>query len=128
MRVRYPDPDPDRPEIANIKRLFNPANWGVDRYGRPTIALEHHRVTLHRFGSGWTWSCERYDEPGFIRRGVKVYPLIAARVDVRSQLWTDLVDGGMEREMVYRRAAASAPKKRRPLASASSLRSGTWRP
>jgi hypothetical protein len=89
--MRYADPDADSPDIALLRRLRDPASWGVDRYGRPTIALEHHRVTLHRFGTGWTWSCERYDEPSFISRGVKVYQLIAVQSDVTGHLWADLV-------------------------------------
>jgi hypothetical protein len=98
------------PDIQMLKRLHNPANWSVDQHGRPTIALTHHRVTLHRVQGGWTWTCERFDEPGVVRRG-KVYPMIEiARTGV-TDLWADLVDGGTAREDVYRRLAASAEKK-----------------
>lgn len=97
-------------DILVLKRLHDPANWGVDQHGRPTIALTHHRVTLHPVRGGWTWTCERLDEPGVVRRG-KVYPRIEiARTGV-TDLWADLVDGGTTREDVYRRLAASAEKK-----------------
>jgi hypothetical protein len=102
-------------DIVLLKHINDPANWGTDRFGRPTIVLEHHRVTLHRVGpqgtDSWTWTCERLDEPGVIRRWVKSYPLAAAWSAVCGQLWADLVDGGTAREDVFRRMAASAEKK-----------------
>jgi hypothetical protein len=118
-----PQPDPAlSPDIALLKHINDPANWGLDRFGRSTILLKHHRVTLHRIGpqgsDRWTWSCERLDTPGIIWRWVKTYPLCAAHGAVALQLWADLVDGGTAREDVFRRMAASAekkwPKTRRP--------------
>ena len=103
------------PDIMLLKHINDPANWGFDRFGRPTIVLEHHWVTLHRVGpqgtDSWTWTCERLDEPGVIRRWTKSYPLAAAWSAVCGQLWADLVDGGTTREDVFRRMAASAAKR-----------------
>jgi len=103
----------DHPYLVLQRRLADPANWDVDRCGRQTIALEHHRVTLHRVGRGWTWSYERFDEPGFIRRGAVVADIPAAWFHMVHEFWQDLVDGGTKREMVFRGLAATAAKRRR---------------
>ncbi len=110
MDTRTPDTQVEHPRPLEL--LANIANWGRDRYGRPTIALEHHRVTLYRFGDGWTWACERYDEPGFIRFDIRRWPRIeAAQVAVMTVLGLDIEDGQRARENVYRSLAATVARK-----------------
>jgi len=95
-----------------MRRFDDPANWRPDRFGRPSIELDYHRVTLHRVGDRWSWSYERFDEPGYVRMGAVAGDMRAARFHVTFEFGQDFGGGGMEREMIFRGFAATDARRR----------------